>query len=134
MPPEARLALLALAVRAFVLLATTSLDAALPDYDSSKHITPASPPPASWADAGDAATSARLQRPNTAPSMQGWVVWDSVFYADIGARGYVFEQYYAFFPGFPGEQWQRQGRLITSSKLLLPSRPTACRKPNGTAR
>ncbi|PNG99137.1 hypothetical protein TSOC_015092, partial [Tetrabaena socialis] len=99
---ERRLALLALAVRAALLLAATALDALIPDYDTSKHITPYDIPPSSYGTAPAApygAHGAALQQAQ-AP-LAGWLVWDSVFFADISARGYVYEQYYAFFPVLP---------------------------------
>lgn len=38
-----------------------------------------------------------------------WVVWDSVFLHRISFCGYEFEQYFAFFPGLPG-QWSLKER------------------------
>ncbi|EFJ47490.1 hypothetical protein VOLCADRAFT_91860 [Volvox carteri f. nagariensis] len=122
---EKRLALLAVCVRSGVVLLTTALDIALPDYDTSKFITPeiskylkltkvsclsAWPCGVGMRDMAargmcdplhSSRTAGQLPRTPSAP-LQGWLVWDSVFFADIAARGYAFEQYYAFFPLLPG--------------------------------
>ncbi|KAG2486939.1 hypothetical protein HYH03_014438 [Edaphochlamys debaryana] len=119
---ERRLALLALGVRIAVLVVTTALDLLLADYDTSKYLLPGTPP-SSPAPPGHSAASS-LNASNTMPAagmagegahvpgtifaassaagpLRGWVVWDAVFFADISARGYVYEQYYAFFPLMP---------------------------------
>ncbi len=88
---ELRLVLLTLLARASLLAAATFLDAFLIDYDTSKSITPAERDQS----AATGSTGSGLLR--------GWAVWDAVFFSDIAVRGYVYEQYYAFFPLLPGE-------------------------------
>ncbi|GLC33181.1 hypothetical protein PLESTF_000150600 [Pleodorina starrii] len=144
-PEEWRLAILAASVRAVVLLLTTALDEALPDYDSSKFITPSSAAarvsypvpempyhvaapnltiPSQPLGAGEplgsqAAADGWPTGPLSSALLQGWLVWDSVFFADIEARGYVFEQYYAFFPVFPALLSMAPAGLFAVLALML---------------
>lgn len=113
-PEERRLAFFAVCVRLVVLLLTTALDVALPDYDTSKFITPETAKHVSLSPTGGLGTA--LRHP-TAP-FQGWLVWDSVFFADIRARGYIYEQYFAFFPLLPGEYFMQTYGTTTT---VLPS-------------
>jgi phosphatidylinositol glycan class V len=81
------------------------LDAALADYDTSSHL--ASPDcSADWPQHAAAA-------PHRARG--SLVVWDSVFFHRIAACGYEYEQFYAFFPGFPGAH----GRLGAACEAHL---------------
>ncbi len=88
---ELRLVLLTHLARGSLLAAATVLDAALPDYDTSKSIMPVE-----WGQSAAAGSTGSVL-------LRGWAVWDAVFFSDIAARGYVYEQYYAFFPLLPGE-------------------------------
>ncbi|GFR47147.1 hypothetical protein Agub_g8838 [Astrephomene gubernaculifera] len=115
-PDERRLVLLAALVRSIVLLATTAADLLFVDYDTSKHITPvtlSSLRNTTSAVYGDLEASPAGPRTASGPQqgiLQGWIVWDSVFFADIASRGYVYEQYYAFFPLLPGlVSWAPRG-------------------------
>lgn len=87
---ELRLVILTLLARGSLLAAVTILDAFLIDYDTSKSITPAD-----WGQSAAHGTTGNWLR--------GWAVWDAVFFSDVAVRGYVYEQYYAFFPLLPGE-------------------------------
>ncbi|GLI65453.1 hypothetical protein VaNZ11_008834 [Volvox africanus] len=118
-PEEKRLALLAACARCTVVLLTTTLDWVLPDYDTSKFITtdllkqftparvselsPSEPCAncAEWGPFQSHRAAGELPSTPVAPLLRGWLVWDSVFFADIAAAGYSFEQYYAFFPVLP---------------------------------
>ncbi|KAG2441008.1 hypothetical protein HXX76_003861 [Chlamydomonas incerta] len=124
--PELRLALLAAAVRLALLLGATGGDLLLPDYDTSKtlaaELARSTQPPAlqrsyaastlrgpqpgtSQPQAGAvAADRALLPTPDATAApwpLRGWLVWDAVFFANIASRGYIYEQYYAFFPLMP---------------------------------
>lgn len=120
--PELRLALLAVAVRLALLLGATGGDLLLPDYDTSKTlpaellqpVQPAAFHQSHSADGlqepwmGDGQPQAGAAAAGATQSarpwlLRGWLVWDAVFFVDIAARGYVYEQYYAFFPLMPGE-------------------------------
>jgi hypothetical protein len=85
------------------------LDRALPDYDTSAHLLSA-----------DCGTEwpQHVAAARRAPA--ALVVWDSVFFHRVAACGYEYEQFYAFFPGFPGEQ----AAAVASS----------CHVSNGSAR
>lgn len=123
-PVDWRLALLAASVRLAVLITTTYLDKLLVDYDTSKYITTAPVElsyylPTTLLGGGDRPTDLASHHhgasyhiphnisstPSFAPPhtslLHGWLVWDGVFFADIAARGYQYEQYYAFFPLLP---------------------------------
>eukprot|EP00198_Chlamydomonas_reinhardtii_P011508 XP_001700845.1 predicted protein [Chlamydomonas reinhardtii] len=118
--PELRLALLAVAVRLALLLGATGGDLLLPDYDTSKTlpaellqpVQPAAFHQSHSADGlqepwmGDGQPQAGAAAAGATQSarpwlLRGWLVWDAVFFVDIAARGYVYEQYYAFFPLMP---------------------------------
>ncbi|GIL75980.1 hypothetical protein Vretifemale_5662 [Volvox reticuliferus] len=117
-PEEIRIALLAACVRGTVVLLTTALDWVLPDYDTSKFISshfvkPFNLDRASELSLYESRANSVVWGPLSShraleglPSklahlLQGWLVWDAVFFADIAASGYSFEQYYAFFPFLP---------------------------------
>jgi hypothetical protein len=93
-----RLLIVAAAFRALYIAALVALDLALPDYDTSARLLSADCDAAWPARAAAAGAAARAPRGSL-------VVWDAVFFHRVAACGYEYEQFYAFFPGFPGAQW-----------------------------
>ena len=87
---------LALATRVAVLAAATTLDAWLPDYDSSSPLTHRTCSDNSFI---------TLDYTHAPAEPRGWhkrlVVWDSVFFMQIAKCGYEYEQFHAFFPLLP---------------------------------
>ena len=93
---ERKAALVAIASRSVVLLLSSLLDASLPDYDTSGELV----------DQGACNSAIREVAPSPTwveRVVKGLVVWDSVYFVRIARCGYEYEQYHAFFPGYPGE-------------------------------
>lgn len=86
-----RVLLIAAAVRAAYLAASLLLARYLNDYDTSATLISDSCDD-TWP---EVVAKTQQQYP--------WVLWDSVFLHRISNCGYEYEQYYAFFPGLPGE-------------------------------
>ncbi|GIL75979.1 hypothetical protein Vretifemale_5662 [Volvox reticuliferus] len=134
-PEEIRIALLAACVRGTVVLLTTALDWVLPDYDTSKFISshfvkPFNLDRASELSLYESRANSVVWGPLSShraleglPSklahlLQGWLVWDAVFFADIAASGYSFEQYYAFFPFLPGTRKAKRDEPEKKPQIL----------------
>lgn len=92
---ERKAFLVAIASRSVILLLTSLLHGSLPDYDTSGELV----------DHGACNSAIRevVQSPNCVErAVKGLIVWDSIYFVRIARCGYEYEQYHAFFPGYPG--------------------------------
>jgi len=88
---EAKLLVVAVCVRLAYLALVATFWTLLDDYDTSANLL---------------SDSCADNWPEEAASAQQYlpgVVWDSIFFHRIAACGYEYEQFFAFYPGLPGE-------------------------------
>lgn len=100
-----RLLLLAACVRAVYLVGNLLLAKYIMDYDTSSSLL------------SDSCEDGWPEAVAQAQQRHPWVVWDSVFMHRIALCGYEYEQFFAFFPAFSGEQHNSHSR--TSSALAV---------------
>ena len=87
----ARVLLVAAAIRLTYTSIALALSSAFADYDSSGSLLSSN------------CSSAWPSNVTADAHAEPLVVWDSVFFQRIAACGYEYEQFFAFFPGLPGE-------------------------------
>lgn len=101
---EAKLLVVAVCVRLAYLALVAAFWSLLDDYDTSASLL---------------SDSCADNWPEEAASAQQYlpgVVWDSIFFHRIAACGYEYEQFFAFYPGLPGELPHLNRQVIVQSR------------------